>query len=356
MSDMTRRKILKQIGAAAVALAAPSVARAQQSIRITIASSHPLGNIFIGMMKSVFQTEVEKRLAPTKYRVQWREAYGGTLYKFQETLKAVKDGITDIGWVGSLFEPSSMPLQNVTYFSPFATDNLPLLISTMDALHQQIPAMMQTWDGNNMVYLGGSGVESYHLWTAQPIRTFADLKGKKFSTPGAVATFLQGTGAVAVNSPIPQFYTDIQSGVTDGAVSFPTAILPMRVYEVAPHLTRVGMGAQYIGGIAINKSVFNGLPPEVQTAIREAGRMYATAVGRETMARSDAAVAEMAKVGLKVSTLPAEDRQRWIDTMPNVAGEWIKNNPKVPAREVLNAWMNALRAAGEKPGRAWDKA
>ena len=355
MQRVTRRNALKKIGAVAATLSAPAIVRAQQSVRITIAASHPLGNIFIGMMKNVFQSEVDKRLAATKHHIQWREAYGGSLYKFQETLKAVRDNITDVGWVGSVFEPANMPLQNVTYFSPFATDNLPLVISVIDELHRKVPAMMQTWDGNNMVYLGGSGVETYHLWTVQPIQSFAQLKGRKLSTPGVVATFLQGTGAVSVNSPIPQFYTDIKSGVTEGAVSFPTAILPLRVYEVAPHLTRVGMGAQYVGGIAINRNTWNGLAPEVRGAMQEAGRLYAEAVGRETMARSEAAVAEMVKHGLKVSALAPEERQRWIDTMPNVAGEWIKNNPKVPAREVLGAWMNALRAAGEKPARAWDK-
>jgi hypothetical protein len=41
--------------------------------------------------------------------------------------------------------------------------------------------------------------------------------------------------------------------------------------------------------------------------------------------------------------------------MPNVAAQWVKANPKVPAQDVLKAWMDALRAAGEKPARAWDK-
>lgn len=355
MKDIERRQALKKIGAVAAAMSAPGLVRAQQTLRITIGASHPLNNIFVGMMKEVFQVEVDKRLAATKYRVQWREGYGGTIYKFQETLSAVRDNAVDVGWVGSIFEPTAMPLQNVTYFSPFGTDNLPLVISIMDELHRKIPAMRQTWENNNLVYLGGSGVETYHLWTTQPIASLASLKGRKFSTPGAVATFLQGTGAVAVNSPIPAFYTDIKSGVTDGAVSFPTAILATRVYEIAPYLTRVGIGAQYVGGIAANRKAWNGLPEEVRAAMQEAGRLYAAAVGRVSMERSDDALAQMTRSGMKTASLSAGDRQRWIDTMPNVAAQWVKGNPRVPAQEVLNAWMNALRAAGEKPARTWDK-
>jgi len=356
MKLIDRRDALIKIGATALMVSAPNLALAQQqNIRITIGASHPLVNIFVGQMKETFQAEVEKRLAATKYRIQWREAYGGTLYKFQETLSAVRDNVVDIGWVGSIFEPSAMPLQNVTYFSPFGTDNLPLVIRIMDELHDKLPALRQTWEGNNMVYLGGSGVETYHLWTKEPVSTLASLKGRKFSTPGAVATFLQGTSAVAVNSPIPQFYTDIQSGVTEGAVSFSTAILGTKVFEIAPYFTRVGIGAQYIGGVAANRSAFNGWPPEVQAAVREAGKSYALAVGRVSMERSDAALEQMAKQGMKMSALPPAERQRWIETMPDVASQWIKANPKVPAKEVLSAWMSALRSAGEKPPRAWDK-
>lgn len=355
MHSKDRRVVLKGIGAVAATMVAPGVARAQQTLRVTIGASHPLNNIFVGMMKEVFQVEVDKRLAGGKYRIEWREAYGGTLYKFQETLSAVRDNIVDVGWVGSLFEPAAMPLHNVTYFSPFATDNLSLVISIIDQLHEKIPALKQTWEGNNMVYLGGSGVESYHLWTTQPVPTLASLRGRKFSAPGAVATFLQGTGAVAVNSPIPNFYTDIKSGVTEGVVSFPTAILATKVFEIAPHFTRVGIGAQYVGGIAANRSAWNKLPPEVTKAMQEAGRLYAAAVGRVSTERSEAALEQMTKAGMKVSVLPAEERQRWIDSMPNVAAQWVRSNPRVPAQEVLSAWMDALRAAGEKPARAWDK-
>lgn len=356
MKGVSRRTALKTLGAALAAASAPGIVRAQQNIRVTIGASHPLVNIFVGQMKETFQAEVDKRLASTKYRIQWREAYGGTLYKFQETLSAVRDNVVDVGWVGSIFEPSAMPLHNVTYFTPFGgSDDLQRVISIIDELHGKIPALRQTWERNNMMYLGGSGVETYHLWTTQPVPNFASLRGRRFSTPGAVATFLQGTGAVSVNTPIPGFYTDIKSGVTEGAVSFATAILGTKTYEVAPYFTRVGIGAQYVGGIAANRNAWNGYPPEVRTAMQEAGKLYAAAVGRVSMQRSDAALAQMEKAGMKSSVLPPEERRRWIESMPNVAGQWIKSNPNVPAREVLAGWMNALRAAGEKPERPWDQ-
>jgi TRAP-type C4-dicarboxylate transport system substrate-binding protein len=94
-------------------------AAAQQAVTVNIGSSHPAANIWAYAMKEVFQPEVDKLLKEggNKYQIRWRENYGGTLYKFNETRAAVKDGIVDVGMVGTVWENSAMPLQNVTYFS-----------------------------------------------------------------------------------------------------------------------------------------------------------------------------------------------------------------------------------------------
>jgi len=55
MHNESRRSSLKLIGAATAAVAAPAIAQGQQTIRVAIGASHPLNNIFIGMMKEVFQ-------------------------------------------------------------------------------------------------------------------------------------------------------------------------------------------------------------------------------------------------------------------------------------------------------------
>ncbi|MCS6921796.1 MAG: hypothetical protein NZM07_07785, partial [Elioraea sp.] len=60
-------------------------------------------------------------------------------------------------------------------------------------------------------------------------------------------------------------------------------------------------------------------------------RLYAEAVGRVSMQRAEAALDQMAKLGMKTSVLPPHERRRWVESMPNVAAQWIKANPRVPA-------------------------
>jgi hypothetical protein len=101
------------------------------------------------MMKNVFQPEVDKHLRDNgnTHRINWREAYGGTLYRFQDTMEAVRDNITDIGYVGTLWEGSTMPLQNVTYFTPFATGDHGLIANAFEQLNETVPAIRRTGTG-----------------------------------------------------------------------------------------------------------------------------------------------------------------------------------------------------------------
>jgi TRAP-type C4-dicarboxylate transport system substrate-binding protein len=330
--------------------------RAQTALNITIASSHPVANFWVSMMKNVFQPEVDKLLRDggNTHRVNWRESYGGTLYRFQDTMEAVRDNITDIGYVGTLWEGSTMPLQNVTYFTPFATGDHALVANTFEAMNQNVPAIRQNWNGLNMVPLSSYITDTYHIWSNFPVRSLDDLRNRKISAPGTSANWLTGTGATPVDGALTTYYTDIQTGVSEGALSFFVGILPTRVHEVARYITKCDVGAMYVGGIAANKQRFDRWPDGVRRAMTEAGKTTTQAHIRDVSARIAAAEAEMLRQGSVITTLPAAERERWIRGLPNIARTWVDSSGPA-ARDVLNAYFAAIRAAGQTPGRNWDR-
>lgn len=339
-----------------VLLAGP--ATAQQTIRLTMAASHPATIPWINLMSTYFKPEVDKRLAASgKFKIEWNEAYGGQLYKFNATLSAVQDGITDIGWVGTVFESSKMQLANVTYNAPFATDNALVLAEIFNELNDTMPALKKEWDDHNAVFLAATVVDTHNLFTKTPTVKFEDLKGKKISSPGVAAVFLRGTGAVAVDGALTSWYTDIQSGVTDGVVTIPSGFFPAKLYEVAPHISRLSIGAMFTGGLAINKDSWAKLPPEVKTALREVGREYSKQLGALVNKRSEEAISAMLERGAKLAPWPAEERAKWVSSMPNVARDWARaaEGRGKPGTAVLAAYMDALRNRGETPARNWDK-
>lgn len=346
------------IVAAAAWLALPVAgATATETINLTIASSHPQTIHWVGVMDRVFKPAVNRLLEEkgSDYRVAWTEAYGGSLYKYRETLSAVANNITDIGWIGTLWESSALPLQNVTYFAPFATDDLGTVLSVVDSIQEEFPEIKATWESNDVVFLGGAGTDSYDLLTTFPVNSVADLEGRKISAPGVSATWLEGTGAIPVDGGLTTYYTDIQTGVSEGTLSFATGILPTKVHEVAPYITRVNIGAMYLGAVGMNKDRFDSMPADVQEAILAAGKLYRDALAKEITENSAAAMAQMEKEGAKISTLPEAERRKWVEGLPDIAAKWVETNEAagLPAGLVMKEYMTRLRAAGQEPARDW---
>jgi len=332
-----------------------SSALAQQRINVNIGASHPVTNIWVHAMKEVFQPEVDRLLKEggAKYEVRWRENYGGTLYKFTDTRAAVRDGIVDVGLVGTVWENSAMPLQNVTYFTPFATTNHEQMIEIFDKLNNTVPALRASWTAQNMVPLSSLIADSYDIYATFPVKDMASLKNKRINAPGTSANWMRDTGATPVDGALTTYYTNIQTGVTDGALSFASGIGPARVYEVAKHLTRVGVGAMYLGSIAVNKKVFDGMPKEVQDAMVKAGQATSAAHGKHVTKTASAALETMKAAGLQITDLPAAEKAKWVNGLPNIVAPWLQTTGDA-GKQVLKAYFDELRARGVKPLRDWD--
>jgi TRAP-type C4-dicarboxylate transport system substrate-binding protein len=335
----------------------PATASAEV-FRLTAGAPQSTNLPWIGVIQRVVVPESNARLAAigSPNSIVWREAYGGSLYKWQNTLEAIEIGLADIGWVGALWETSKMPLQNVTYNAPFVTDDLELMLDIFNDLHETMPALRDSWTAQNQIMLGASGVDTYHLLTTFPVTRIADLQGRKILAPGPSAAWLEGTGAVAVNGGLNTYFTQIRTGVADGVLTILTGAYPYRIHEVAPYVTLVSLGAQFNGGLAINKDTWERLPADVQRTLADLGRDYSRTMAQEVTARYDRALAAMEAEGAAVTTLSDAERQHWIDTMPDIAGRWADAAEArgYPARAVLSAFMTEFRNRGGHPPRAWD--
>ena len=338
-------------------LAAASLVAHARDYKMTIGSSHPPVLPWTIPLKSLVVAEANKRLKAmgSSDTIQWTEAYAGALYDFNNTLEGVGDGLADIGWVGSLWEPAKQPLQNVAYYSPFVTGDFRALVEVQNRLMEKVPAFAAEWTKHNTVFLGAQVADTYHLVTKFPVKSLEDIKGKKLLAPGAIASRVHGTGAIPVDAGLPVFYNMLQTGVADGAVILITGVLPFKLHEVAPYITKVDLGAVFSGALAMNKNTWDGLPPHMKELFRGLGRDYAKMCADLVAEREAGAWAALAKMpNVTVSELPAAERAKWAKALPDVAGDWARRNGDA-GRQVLKIFMEEARAHGAKPLREWDK-
>jgi TRAP-type C4-dicarboxylate transport system substrate-binding protein len=338
-------------------LAAASLAVQARDYKMTIGSSHPPVLPWTIPLQKLVVPESNKRLQAKGLpdKIQWTEAYAGALYDFNNTLEGVGDGLADIGWVGSLWEPAKQPLQNVAYYFPFVSGDVHLMTRLQERLMERVPAFAAEWTKHNTVFLGAQAADTYHLVTKFPVNSLEDLKGRKLLAPGAIAARVQGIGVTPVDAGLPVFYNMLQTGVADGAVILITGVLPFKLHEVAPYITKVDLGAVFSGALAMNKRTFDNLPPHMKDLFRELGRDYAKMCADLVAEREAATWAALAKMpNVKVSELPSAERAKWAAALPDIAGEWTRRNGEA-GRQVLKIFMEEARKQGAKPLRAWDK-
>ena len=239
-----------------------------EDLRATIAAGQPPVFRWVRMVSEVFVSEVQARLEGTGHTMAFDERFGGAIAGAGEDLEAVEMGLAEIGTVSSLFDPAKLAVQNVTDYTPFVSDDVRAVNGLTHRLRREEPRMREAYEENGIVHLGAPiAIDDPLLTTTFPVDELADLEGRKIAAPGPAANWLSGPGAAGVSDNLTTYYNEIQTGVYDGAIVFASAALPGRLHEVAPHVTRLGLGAQFSGALGANAGWFEGLPPEAQDAL-----------------------------------------------------------------------------------------
>ncbi|MEM8741078.1 MAG: C4-dicarboxylate TRAP transporter substrate-binding protein [Pseudomonadota bacterium] len=348
---------LSGLALSGLALTVPSTARAD-SYSVTIVAGHPPIFRWVRQFPEVYIPTVTAELEKLGHTLSASEQYGGAIAGVGEELEALEAGLAEIGICSSLFDPAKLAVQNVTYYTPFVSADVNLVTEVLHDLHLNDPRMLEAYTENNVVYLGSpTAIDDYLLMTTFPITSLADLEGRKIAAPGPAINWLSGTGAVGVQGNLTTYYNELQTGVYDGVIVFASAAFPGKLYEVAPHITKFGLGAQFAGAICANKDWWDGLDAEVQAAFR-AGADAAMAWYLADLEGFVAlALAKMEEAGATVATASDAMRLEWANGMDNAAAVWADglDAQNKHGSAMMGLYLDAMRKAGATPLRDWDK-
>lgn len=343
----------------AIALVTVATAtEAQEQIDLTVVAGHPPTIAAVEQFIEYFEPTVEQKLAEAgNYTINWNKAWAGTIAKPDGVLEAVEQGLGDVGLVPVLFDAAKLPLENITYMLPFTTDDLDVVIDTVNRMHDEIPAMNEMWGRYNQKFLAGAGLDTYHIITTFPLDSVDDLEGRKIGAPGPAANWINGTGAVPVAGTLNTYYNDMKTGVYDGAIIYGAAGGPFKLHEVAPYFTQIGIGAQYANALTVNLDTWQSLPEEVRGVFEETAKEWSEAVTEATAGRQQRSFEAMKEGGATFSELRTEERERWAGMIDNVAKEWAEDleSRGIPANEAMTFYLDSLRQSGATLARDWDK-
>jgi TRAP-type C4-dicarboxylate transport system substrate-binding protein len=134
-------------------------------------------------------------------------------------------------------------------------------------------------------------------------------------------------------------------------------VVGRKMYEVAPYMLKADLGTVNSKAITVNAKAWEGLPDEVRTAISEAAIAYREHTTAKALDLAAGSYAKYKEMGGEIYVMPAAERLKWANTMPNVAKDWAASLEAkgLPGNAVLKSYMGTMRAAKQPILRQWDE-
>ena len=279
------RRTLMLCAVAASAMLTGGAPAAADNFKVTFTAGHGTQLPWIRLIKEFYIPEVDKRLkaAGGKHTITWTEAFGGTVAKINGELDVLREGVAEMGYVYTIFEPAKLPLLSVTFMAPFGSDDARTITKIMVELNRDMPEVVAQWTNHKTVNLASVATDTDYIMTKFPVKSMDDLKGKKMGASGSLSLWMSGGGMVPVQGDFSTHFNNVKTGVYDGLVAFSTGFYPSKLHQVAPYATRIDLGSMSIGALAANKDFFDKLPPDVQKILRDVGVEYSYKVADTVM-------------------------------------------------------------------------
>jgi TRAP-type C4-dicarboxylate transport system substrate-binding protein len=342
---------------AATALLGTSASVSADTFKLSIGAGHPAAAAWIATIKDFYLPRVTERVKKeTGHTLVWTEAWGGSVCKLGECLEAVESGLLDVGELQTPFEPAKLMAHNFTYFVPFGTPDPRIAAKAIQEVYDKTPGLKSVLESRyNQVYLGSGIIGNYGLVTTFKWKTIADLKGRKIAAAGPNIPWMQGSGVTGVQSNLNEAYTSFQTGVYEGWVMFPDAIVSFKLNEVTKQYVDMDFGAIHTPLLTMNKASWNALPANVRKIFLEVGKEWNGQIGRVIYEKQEAGRKQMKVAGLDVRQADLAAKRAWAKGLPNIPKQRFEEIKKagMPG-EVVYTYIKALKAAGHTFPRDWE--
>lgn len=290
-------KFARVATAAALALAAAGSA-AQAETRIT-------ASLWVGPKHPVTVGGYDPMIKDLEASGDWKVKYfqGGALLGAKPTLSGLRDGIADVGMMAMTYFPAEFPRAQVVADMGLSTPSalVAMFMATeFNLLHCQ--PCLDEYLTQGIIYTGTYSTSPYTLISKMPIRSTADLAGKKMRVPGSLwSRWAAGVGGIEVNVPSSEMYEGLDKGALDIAIQAPGAMRSYSLWDTAKYVTTLNLGTYHsLSLLSFNQRFWQDLDAaQRQMMLGEAARAGVRAT--QLYSESDAEVlAEVAEHGVEV--------------------------------------------------------
>ena len=152
----------------------------------------------------------------TKGAVKWKLVAGGQLADGKGTFQSVQDNVIQGGLGIAIYVPNLVPSLNTIYSTIVLGDDVVAATgAAVETLLLNCPSCIEEFQKINSVPLGGFTGSTYAIYCREPIKTVADLAGKRIRGTGGGAELFKIAGAVPIGATLSDSVSLLQRGGMD---------------------------------------------------------------------------------------------------------------------------------------------
>ena len=322
-------------------------------ITLRLGSGHPPFLTYIKQIKAVFIPRVVERVGKeTKYKINFKEHYAGTVVKVFDTLEGVQDGRLDLGGWCVCFDDDKAMAMNLAYFVPFSHPNANVSRKIMSKILKEFPELHQDYEKRyNQKLLGFTGFNNYGLLSAFEWKKFEDLKGYKILAAGPNLPWVKG--GIPVRTTIPKAPQQMQTGVGDGIILFPDTDYKLKLHESAKGgvYTVTDFGAVVQINMTMNLNTRKKLPKEVVKIIDEVAIEWEAATSAAAQKDHDWGLSKLKEAGLTIRNIDPDAKKAWavaLKDWPNERAQAVGKKKGIDMGKIMRAFIKYNEEAGHK--------
>src|SRR6478735_7194673 len=242
------------------------------------------------------------------------------------TFDAVRDDLVDVSYVTASYTPARHVLPMLAELPGGGATSVVNSLA-YSRIHWKYLQQAGEYKGVKLlaVFTHGPG-QMFN--TKRPINKVEDLAGMKIRTGGGIAEEMaRALGASAFVKPAPESYELLSSGVADGTFFPLESIISFKLDTVIKYATLFPGGFYSSSfGFFMNEDKWNKLSKQDQDAIMSvSGEALALLAGRSWDATDAAALEEMKRVGIQISTAPPELVKGIQERSKPIDDKWVKD-------------------------------
>ncbi|MBN2106547.1 MAG: TRAP transporter substrate-binding protein DctP [Deltaproteobacteria bacterium] len=313
---MKLTKRIASLCAVLLCLAAAPAARAeQQPLTIKLATLAPEGTIFYDSLLKMANEWT--RLSGGKVKVKIYA--GGIAGSEDDMVRKIR--------IGQLHAATLSAIGMMQIDASYTALQLPGMMSTYEELdyvrRQLAPQIEKRFADKGFVVANYCDLGHMYFFTAKKTGSIAELQKKKictFAGDQASKEIWAKAGFNAVDVPMSEMMTALQTGLIDGFMDTPVFALSLQIFAKAPNMINVSYGIA-IGATIVQKSVWNKIESDLQKAFIKASQDLVAQSQAEVRSMDEKAIAEMKKYGLQTTEVAPQDVKSWLDPLQKIYPE-----------------------------------